>query len=70
MSINIRQHKTHRKIHSQDKTVKQNKTKQTHSQELTKVLLQVIIHNGAITYTRLILMAVEIFQSSSYKICT
>jgi len=26
MSINIRQHKTHRKIHSQDKTVKQNKT--------------------------------------------
>jgi len=27
MSINIRQHKTHRKIHSQDKTVKQNKTK-------------------------------------------
>ena len=31
MSINIRQHKTHRKIRSQDKTVKQ--TKQTHSQE-------------------------------------
>jgi len=26
MSIHIRQHKTHRKIHSQDKTVKQNKT--------------------------------------------
>ena len=26
MSINIRQHKTHRKIHSHDKTVKQNKT--------------------------------------------
>ena len=25
MSINIRQHKTHRKIHSQDKTIKQNK---------------------------------------------
>jgi len=26
LSINIRQHKTHRKTHSQDETVKQNKT--------------------------------------------
>jgi len=26
MSINIRQHKTYRKIRSQDKTIKQNKT--------------------------------------------
>jgi len=31
MSINIRQHKTHRKIHSQDKRVKQTKTKQTNT---------------------------------------
>jgi len=26
MPINVRQHKTHRKIHAHDKTVKQNKT--------------------------------------------
>jgi len=46
MSINIRQHKTHRKIHLKDKTVKQTTT--THSQKYTKVLLQVTIHNGTI----------------------
>jgi len=46
------------------------KQKQTHSQEITKVLLQVIIHNGKVTCTRLILMTFENFQSSSYKIYT
>jgi len=67
MSINIIQHKTHRKIHLQDKAAKQNKTKRTHSQEQTNVLLQVVIHNGIITCIRLILMTFEIFQSSSYS---
>jgi hypothetical protein len=65
MSINIRQHKAHRKIHSQDERVKQNKT---YSQESTKVLLHVIIHNGTITCIRLILITFEIFRSSSYKL--
>jgi len=36
MSINIRQHKTHSKIHSQDKTVKQNKTKQNKHIHMSK----------------------------------
>jgi len=37
MLINIKQHKTHKKIHSQDKTVTQNKTKQNKTYTFTAV---------------------------------
>jgi hypothetical protein len=63
MSINITQHKTNRKIHSQDKTIKQNKNTFTAVNQSITPGHQA---HETIKCIRLILMTFEIFQSSSY----